>query len=89
MGETLATATELKLGGSAGLNVAGAYVAAKLLGPGKTIVTFLCDGGARYQVSRGKDIFNRLLQSKVYTESFLREKNLPVYGIFFIVDLSL
>eukprot|EP01092_Planopodium_desertum_P000465 TRINITY_DN10699_c0_g1_i2.p1 TRINITY_DN10699_c0_g1~~TRINITY_DN10699_c0_g1_i2.p1 ORF type:complete len:119 (-),score=1.10 TRINITY_DN10699_c0_g1_i2:177-533(-) len=36
----------LFVGGSAGLNVVGAYMLAKKLGPGHTIVTFLCDGGS-------------------------------------------
>lgn len=45
----------LFMGGSVGINVGAAYHLAKLLGPGHTIVTVLCDGGARYQ-SR---LFNR------------------------------
>ena len=55
----------LVLGGSSGINVAGAIRLAKQLGPGHTIVTILCDGGQRYQ-------------SKLYNPAFLREKNLPV-----------
>lgn len=54
----------LLLGGSAGINVAGAIRLARELGPGKTIVTILCDGGARYQ-------------SKLFNPTFLREKGLP------------
>jgi cysteine synthase A len=55
----------LCLGGSSGINVAGAIRLAKDLGPGHTIVTILCDGGARYQ-------------SKLFNPEFLRSKNLPV-----------
>jgi cysteine synthase A len=55
----------LCLGGSTGINVAGAIRLAKELGPGKTIVTVLADGGARYQ-------------SKLFNPEFLRSKNLPV-----------
>jgi cysteine synthase A len=55
----------LCLGGSSGINVAGAMWLAKDLGPGHTIVTILCDGGARYQ-------------SKLFNPEFLRSKNLPV-----------
>ncbi len=55
----------LVLGGSSGINVAGAIRLAKKLGPGHTIVTLLCDGGSRYQ-------------SKMFNPAFLREKNLPV-----------
>jgi len=53
------------LGGSSGINVAGAIQMARDMGPGHTIVTILCDYGQRYQ-------------SKVYNPEFLREKNLPV-----------
>jgi cysteine synthase A len=53
------------LGGSSGINVAGAIQMAREMGPGHTIVTILCDYGQRYQ-------------SKVYNPEFLREKNLPV-----------
>ena len=55
----------LCLGGSSGINVAGAMRLARELGPGKTIVTVLCDGGQRYQ-------------SKLFNPDFLRSKNLPV-----------
>jgi cysteine synthase len=55
----------LCLGGSSGINVAGAIRLAKELGPGHTIVTILADGGARYQ-------------SKLFNPDFLRSKNLPV-----------
>ncbi len=55
----------LCLGGSAGINVAGAIKLAKDLGPGKTIVTILCDYGNRYQ-------------SKMFNPEFLRSKGLPV-----------
>ena len=55
----------LFLGGSSGINVAGAIRLAKDLGPGKTIVTVLCDSGSRYL-------------SKLYNVDFLREKSLPV-----------
>ena len=57
----------LLLGGSSGVNVAGAIRLARELGPGHTIVTILCDSGARYQ-------------SKLFNPAFLREKNLPVPG---------
>ena len=55
----------LCVGGSSGINIAGAIRLAKDLGPGHTIVTVLCDGGARYQ-------------SKLFNPEFLRSKNLPV-----------
>ena len=55
----------LCLGGSAGINVAGAIKLAKKMGPGHTIVTILCDTGQRYQ-------------SKLFNPKFLRERNLPV-----------
>ena len=54
----------LCMGLSTGINVAGAIRLAKELGPGKTIVTILCDYGSRYQ-------------SKLFNPSFLREKSLP------------
>ncbi len=54
----------LVLGGSSGINVAAAIRLARELGPGHTIVTILCDGGARYQ-------------SKLFNPEFLRTKNLP------------
>ena len=55
----------LCLGGSSGINIAGAIRLANDLGPGHTIVTILCDYGTRYQ-------------SKLFNPAFLREKNLPV-----------
>jgi cysteine synthase A len=55
----------LCMGGSTGVNVAGAIRLAKALGPGHTIVTILCDYGSRYQ-------------SKLFNPEFLREKKLPV-----------
>jgi cysteine synthase A len=55
----------LCLGGSSGVNVAGAVRLARHLGPGHTIVTVLCDSGTRYQ-------------SKLFNPDFLRSKNLPV-----------
>jgi len=55
----------LCLGGSTGINIAGAIRLAKQLGPGKTIVTILCDSGNRYR-------------SKLFNPDFMRSKNLPV-----------
>ncbi len=55
----------LCLGGSSGINIAGAIRLAKDFGPGHRIVTILADGGARYQ-------------SKLFNPQFLRSKNLPV-----------
>src|SRR3712207_506071 len=55
----------LCLGGSSGINVAGAIRLARELGPGHTIVTVLCDYGTRYQ-------------SRLFDPAFLRSKNLPV-----------
>jgi cysteine synthase len=55
----------LCLGGSSGINIAGAVRLAKELGPGHTIVTILADYGTRYQ-------------SKLFNPAFLREKKLPV-----------
>ncbi|MCC5963984.1 MAG: cysteine synthase A [Rhodobacteraceae bacterium] len=55
----------LCLGGSSGVNVAGAIRMAREMGPGHTIVTILCDYGTRYQ-------------SKLFNPDFLRSKNLPV-----------
>ncbi|HRK18849.1 MAG TPA: cysteine synthase A [Hyphomicrobiaceae bacterium] len=55
----------LCLGSSSGVNVAGAIRLARALGPGKTIVTILCDYGTRYQ-------------SKLFNPEFLRSKQLPV-----------
>jgi len=54
----------LCLGGSAGVNIAGAIRMAKDMGPGHTIVTILCDYGNRYA-------------SKLFNPAFLREKGLP------------
>ena len=54
----------LLMGGSTGINVAGAIRLANQLGPGKTIVTILCDSGSRYQ-------------SKLFNPEFMRAKNLP------------
>jgi cysteine synthase len=54
----------LCLGGSTGINVAGAIRLARQLGPGHTIVTVLCDSGNRYQ-------------SKLFNPAFMRSKNLP------------
>ncbi len=54
----------LVLGGSSGINVAGAIRLARDLGPGHTIVTVLCDVGTRYQ-------------SRLFNPEFLREKGLP------------
>ena len=53
------------LGGSSGINMAGAVRMAREMGPGHTIVTILCDYGTRYQ-------------SKIFNPDFLREKGLPV-----------
>jgi cysteine synthase A len=55
----------LCLGGSSGINIAGAVKLARDLGPGHTIVTILCDYGTRYQ-------------SKLYNPDFLKSKGLPV-----------
>jgi cysteine synthase len=55
----------LCMGGSTGVNVAGAIRLAKQMGPGHTIVTMLCDYGTRYA-------------SKLFNPEFLREKGLPV-----------
>lgn len=59
----------LCLGGSSGINIAGAIRMAKEMGPGHTIVTVLCDYGTRYQ-------------SKMFNLEFLRSKGLPVPGWF-------
>ena len=53
------------LGGSSGINIAGAIKLAKKLGKGKTIITILCDDGKRYA-------------SKIFNKEFLKSKNLPV-----------
>ena len=55
----------LCLGGSSGINVAGAVRMARDMGRGHTIVTLLCDSGTRYQ-------------SKLFNPAFLREKGLPI-----------
>jgi cysteine synthase A len=55
----------LCMGGSTGINIAGAMRLAREMGPGHTIVTILCDYGTRYQ-------------SKIFNPSFLRGKGLPV-----------
>jgi cysteine synthase A len=55
----------ISVGGSAGINAAAAIQVARDLGPGHTVVTILCDGGARYQ-------------SKLFNPEFLASKNLPV-----------
>jgi cysteine synthase A len=61
----LVTEEGLCLGGSSGINIAGAIRLARDLGRGHTIVTILCDYGTRYQ-------------SKLFNPAFLREKHLPV-----------
>ncbi|MCB6176577.1 cysteine synthase A [Rhodobacter sp. Har01] len=61
----LLTDEGLCMGGSTGINIAGAIRMAREMGPGHTIVTILCDYGSRYQ-------------SKIYNPVFLREKGLPV-----------
>ena len=55
----------LCMGGSTGINIAGAVRLAREIGPGHTIVTVLCDFGTRYE-------------SKLFNPNFLREKDLPV-----------
>ena len=55
----------LCVGSSSGINIAGAVRLAKKMGPGKTIVTFLCDSGQRYQ-------------SKLFNPAFLKSKTLPI-----------
>lgn len=71
----------LCLGGSSGVNIAGAIRMAKEMGPGHRIVTILCDGGARYQ-------------SKLYNPAFLKEKGLltslpSVTSLRILPDVSL
>lgn len=61
----LIKAEGLSLGGSAGVNIAGAMRLARDLGPGKTIVTMLCDAGARYA-------------GKLFNAEFLESRGLPV-----------
>ena len=53
------------LGGSSGINIMGAIKLAKKMGPGKNIVTILCDHGKRYA-------------SKIFNKKFLQSKNLPI-----------
>ena len=53
------------LGGSSGINIAGAIKLARKMGPGKTIITILCDHGKRYA-------------SKIFNKEFLKSKNLPI-----------
>jgi cysteine synthase A len=55
----------IELGGSSGINIAGAIKLAKQMGPGHNIVTILCDPGKRYA-------------SKIYNKVFLKSKNLPI-----------
>ena len=55
----------LRLGGSSGVDAAGAIRLARDLGPGYTVVTLLCDGGARYW-------------SKLFNPAFVEEKGLPL-----------
>ena len=55
----------IELGGSSGVNIAGAIKFAKQMGPGHNIVTILCDPGKRYA-------------SKIYNKEFLKSKNLPI-----------
>ena len=56
---------KIVLGGSSGINISGAIKLARKMGPGKTIVTILCDHGKRYA-------------SKIFNKDFLKSKNLPV-----------
>ena len=56
---------KIVLGGSSGINIAGAIKLAKKIGPGKNIVTILCDHGKRYA-------------SKIFNKEFLNSKNLPI-----------
>ncbi len=56
---------KIVLGGSSGINIAGAIKLAKKMGPGKTIVTILCDHGKRYA-------------SKIFNKEFLKSKKLPI-----------
>ena len=56
---------KIVLGGSSGINIAGAIKLGKKMGPGKTIVTILCDHGKRYA-------------SKIFNKDFLKSKNLPI-----------
>ena len=65
----------LWIGPSAALNLAGAVKAARVLGPGHTLVTVLCDGGARYA-------------SKMYDDGWLKERGLHVSANPELLDLS-
>ena len=56
---------KIVLGGSSGINIAGAIKLAQKMGPGKTIVTILCDHGKRYA-------------SKIFNKDFLKSKSLPI-----------
>ena len=56
---------KIVLGGSSGINIAGAIKLGKEMGPGKTIVTILCDHGKRYA-------------SKIFNKEYLKSKNLPI-----------
>ena len=56
---------KIVLGGSSGINIAGAIKLANKMGPGKTIVTILCDHGKRYA-------------SKIFNKEFLKNKDLPI-----------
>jgi len=58
----------LFLGSTSGINVAGALQVARQLGPGHTIVTVLCDGGAKYQ-------------SRLFNRAWLEEKGLAAYAL--------
>lgn len=62
---TLIAEEGLCLGGSSGINIAGAMHLARVLGPGKTIVTILCDPGGRYQ-------------GKIFNREFLEARGLPL-----------
>lgn len=53
------------LGGSSGINIAGAIKLGQKIGPGKTIVTILCDYGTRYE-------------SKIFNKDFLKKNDLPI-----------
>jgi len=65
MGHYLLKHEGLFLGGSSALNMVAAYLLAKKLGPGKIIVSFLCDSGARYA-------------SKIYNKEWLKENNIAI-----------
>ena len=71
----LAAQEGLCLGGSSGVNIAGAIRMAREMGPGHTIVTVLCDYGTRYA-------------SKLFNPAFLREKNLPLPAYDFVLEAS-